>query len=168
MARVRPGSFLLLLALILAIGGAGCGADDTSPSAQPAPGVTTFAEGEFGSIPVMPQSEPIGERSDTEGVVAQSFKLRNGSPQAVYDFYADALAPEWTLVEEWHALGGAENPSYRAIWHKGQDRLVVTAAAAPTAAAGGAGESADPVVQYSLSLEPADADTFGATTTSTG
>lgn len=147
-----------LLALALAAVGA-CGDDDVGPEAQPAPGVTVFAEGDFGTIPLLPRSEPVGTRSEQGGVVAQSFRLRNAQPQSVFDFYRERLEPEWTLIEEPHPLGEAENPSFRGIWHRGQQRLVVSVASAD-ALGSGPGESDDPQIQYSLSLEPAGTDTF--------
>lgn len=151
----------LVFALVVAVGAAGaCGTDDRGdPATQPAPDVTVFAEGKFGSIPVMPLSEPAGTRNEKNDVVAQSFQLRNASPDSVFDYYADVLRPDWTLTQEPTALGEADNPSFRAIWTNGDHRLVLTTSGGNTLN-GEPGQSEIPVLQYSLSLEPLGADTF--------
>lgn len=150
----------LVFALVVAVGATGgCGSDDPRPATQPAPGVTVFAEGKFGSIPLMPLSEPAGTRTERNDVVAQSFQLRNASPDSVFDYYAGVLRPDWTLTQEPTVLGEADNPSFRAIWTNGEHRLVITTSGGPTLN-GEPGQSEVPVLQYSLSLEPLGVDTF--------
>ena len=97
MRRRQTGLHLLLAPAVsatLLLGACGDGDDggsDSGPEAQPAPGVTTFAEGDFDGIPLPPRSTPVGERAEEDGVVSQSFEVRNIPPQELLDFYAEAL-----------------------------------------------------------------------------
>lgn len=132
----------------------GCGGETEPPAAQPAEDEPIFVQGDFGEIPIHPLAEEAGERSEEDGVVAQSFEIRNTSRDALFSWYDERLEG-WTQEEAPHALGEAENASFRARWTRGDRRLIITVSEAPRTATDG-GTGPDLVLQYSLSLEPID------------
>ncbi len=128
----------------------GCGPGEKQPAAQPVPEVTTFERGRFDDLPVFFRSDPLGPRSEKDGVVTRSYKAEGASPEQVLEFYREALDYRWRMVSPIERLGVG---TFRADWEDGQYRLRVSATQAPAldASAG----SADPVLtQYSLTLRP--------------
>jgi hypothetical protein len=71
---------------------------------QPAPAVTTFEQGYFDDLPLPPRSEPVGERSEENGVVSRSYAVRDTSPERVLAFYSEQLAKS-AVVEPPHDIG---------------------------------------------------------------
>lgn len=142
LAPVLPA--LLLLGACGDGGGAG-----TGPEAQPAPGVTTFEEGDFDGIPLPPRSTPVSERVEEDGVVSQSFEVRNLPPEELLEFYTDAL-------EEHEVLEGPEEigvGTTRGRWEVDRRELTVVGQTAETLDDNpGAPEV---LTQLSLSLRPA-------------
>lgn len=140
----------LLVALLLVI--TGCGDDDGGAvddvEAQPSPDVTAFQEGDFDGIPLPPLAEEAGTRSEEEGVVVQSFFVRNRTPEDILRFYEEQLDAE--VVAPPRSTG----PSWRGIWLLDGRRLLVSALPAPTAD-GAEVERSDVVTQMSLELSPA-------------
>lgn len=148
----RPLIVVLLLAG--AVLGA-CGSDDGSRDrgdAQPAPGVTTFADGDFADIPLPPRAEPAGERSEQQGVVVQSFFVRDRTAEEVLQLYGTYFEGEGvaTLLPP-EPFG---NDAWRGRWLLDGRELLVSAAPAPSVDDGEV-EHADVVTQMSLELSPA-------------
>lgn len=147
-----PSRFQLqcVAGVALAVFAVGCGGgtDDRTTGAQPSPGVTTFEPGNFDEIPRHPRSEPLGERSDKEGVIAQSFSARDVRPSGVLEFYENRLENTWNLVSQPQEIGV---DTYRGTWAK--DNWILTVSATPA-------QTVDPdpaaqgtyFSQYSLSL----------------
>ncbi len=145
---IRRGSPLAAAAGLLALAASGCGSADTPPAAQPAPEVTTFEQGRFDDLPVFFRSDPLGPRSEKEGVVTRSYEASGASPEQVLEFYRDALAYRWRMVTPIERLGPG---TFRADWEDGQYRLRVSATQAP--ALDPSDDGAHPVLtQYSLTL----------------
>ncbi|MFP5327138.1 MAG: hypothetical protein ACLGHT_06630 [Acidimicrobiia bacterium] len=140
---------LAALACLVAISSS-CGRAGPDEGAQPAPAVTTFEQGRFDDIPLFPRSEPVGPRSEKDGVVARSYKALGASPEQVLDFYRDGLPSQWRMVTPLERLGV---DTYRADWEDGQYRLRVSATLEPLLR--GPNEASNAAVsQYSLSLHP--------------
>ena len=146
---VASASAVVALAVL-----AGCGDGDSdgesprTPEAQPAPGVTSFQEGDFEGIPLPSTATPVNERTEEDGVVAQSYEVRNATPEALMAFYADALA-EYDVLEEPEEIGVGTR---RGRWEYEERRLTVVAQTAETLEDNpGAPEV---LTQLSLSLEP--------------
>lgn len=144
---VRLGGLLLALTLV-----AGCGGDDADggggPEAQPAPGVTTFEEGDFGDVPLPPRSTPVSAQVEEDGVVSQSFEVRNAAPDELLGFYTDALA-EFEVLEEPESIGVG---SQRGRWEVDGRELTVVAQSAETLDDNPA--APEVITQLSLSLRP--------------
>lgn len=137
---------------MLALLFAACGDDGGDGAAQPAEEAATFVSGEFGDIPRPPLADEVGPRADIDGVIAQSFRVRNTSRDRIFAFYDERLEG-WQPEERPKQLGPAPDAAWRATWIRDDRRLVVTTSDAPTLAAP-TGASADPILQVSLSLEP--------------
>lgn len=135
---------LLLPAVALALLAA-CGGHER-PQARPTAGETAFAS-EFDDLPRHPRSEPLGERTEKDGVTARSFKVTGATPEEVLEWYLGNLRG-WQLREQPAAIGQG---TYRGRWARGAHFLVVSASEAPTLSSE-AGDDAP--AQYSLSLEP--------------
>ena len=136
------------IALLAAVSVA-CGSDPTDTNeTQPAPDVTTFEEGAFEQLPLYPDSEPIGARSEKDGVVTRSYKVQNVTVDMILAFYAERLeAAGWERAEP--AL--RENTESRADWVNDQHRLEISA----QDIRGPEDPPSDQhVVQYSLVLHP--------------
>ncbi len=134
--------------LALLIGG--CAPRDTDPAAQPAPDVTTFEQGRFDELPQFPRSDPVGPRTEKDGVVARSYRARGTSPEQVLEFYRDALDERWQMVTPIERLGPG---TFRAEWVADDYRLLVSATREGTLDA--PDDAANPAVaQYSLTLHP--------------
>lgn len=147
--RRRAAASAVAMALALAA----CGADDGSseeqtgsrPEAQPAPGVTSFTEGGFDELPIPPQADPVGPRSEKDGVVARSFDVRNTEVDEVVQFYEGQLSG-------WDQLGVEDvGSAVRADFERGGRGLRMTAQPAPTLSGD------DPRLQLTLQLGPRDA-----------
>lgn len=152
MTRTRLTTLLLALLSLFAVGA--CGDDgDRNPEATPAEDSSAFASGDFGDIPIHPLAEEAGEKTQTDDVVAQSFRARNLSQEQLFAWYDENLTG-WQQESPPKPLGEAPNASWRARWIRGDQRLIVTASAAPTLESPEGTD--DPVLQYSLSLEPQD------------
>lgn len=141
-ARLAAG----LLALVLA----GCGSGDGQPATQPAPGVSTFEQGRFDELPQFPRSEPLGPRSEKDGVVTRSYEARGTSPERVLEFYREALDEGWNMVSPIEKLGVG---TFRAEWVDEDYRLLVSATRGP-AIDPPDDASNEVVAQYSLALHP--------------
>lgn len=135
----------LMLAVALAFLPA-CGGDDR-PATQPTPDETTFQRGNFDDLPLHPRSEPLGERTEKNGVVARSYSTTGATPEGVLTWYRDNL-PGWRLDEPPAPIGA---DTYRGRWTRDSFFLVVSATAAPTLPND---RSEAIATQYSLSLEP--------------
>jgi hypothetical protein len=135
----------VLLAVLLVL--AGCGDDDGGAAdgteAQPAPDVTVFQEGDFDGIPLPPLADEAGERSEQDGVVVQSFFVRNRTPEDVLRFYEEQLDGEVVTSPE------ANGDAWRGTWLRDGRQLLVSAVPAPAA-----GDD-EVVTQMSLELSPA-------------
>ena len=150
----RLSLFVLALFLLVA---AACGDDgdsgDGDVNAQPAPGVSTFAEGGFDEIPRHPTSEELSPRNEQRGVVSQSYVVRNTTAERVLDFYRDAFT-DLSVLSDPQSIGVN---TWRGIWRMPDgDVLIVSATAEPGADTEQPGAPGDHDVQYSLSLGPAD------------
>ncbi len=155
MAPVRRTSAALILVLTgaLLVGACGDDAEQRGSGAQPAPGTETLEQGLFDEIPRFPRSEPLGPRSEEAGVVAQSFRARDASPQQILDFYTGNLEG-WNLVTPPQPPGETAS-TLRGEWAREQWLLTITASPAPTVE----GDNATAIVaysQYSLSLRRGD------------
>jgi len=155
MDRRRNASRHLLLptavaALLFGACGDGDSGGGSSPEAQPAPGVTTFAEGDFEGIPLPGRSTPVSERAEEDGVVTQSFEVTNFPPEELLDFYVEALA-EHEVLEEPEEIGVGTR---RGRWDVDGRELTVVGQMAETLDDNpGASEV---LTQLSLSLRPLD------------
>ena len=149
---------LLLLCAPVLLLACGSDADDGDVEAQPAPDVSTFAEGGFDEIPRHPTSEELSPRNEARGVVTQSYVVRNTTAERVLGFYSDVL-DDLTALSEPQSIG---SNTWRGVWRTADDDvLIVSATAEPGADAEQPGAPSDNDVQYSLSLGPADAQLEG-------
>ncbi len=138
------------VAFLLGMGLVACGRNGPDEGTQPAPAVTTFEQGRFGDIPLFFRSEPVGPRSEKDGVVARSYKATGASPQQVLEFYRDGLPPRWTMVTPIEKLGVN---TFRADWVDESYRLRVSATREPLLDRDD--DVVEPIVsQYSLTLHP--------------
>lgn len=139
--------------MAMAIVGA-CGDDPESPSAKPVPAVTSFGQGSFDEIPLLPQSDPLGPPSETDGVVTRSFDLRGTTPEEVLAFYADALEPDgWVPASAAEQLG---LDTFRGDWTNTESQSLLRVSATDTPALGGDEDRGGSVLtQYTLTLTPA-------------
>ncbi len=145
--KVRRSSLGLFLLLLL-VGGLGACGSKAADRAQPAPNVTTFEAGNFDGLPHPPRSEPLGERSDTGGVVTRSYRVAGTSPQQVLDFYVSELRGRgWVPGQAVESTGSA---TYRGTWTKQGNELSVSSTTAPTLGQGDSSSQA--YSQYSLML----------------
>ena len=148
-ALARP----VVIALTVAVASllSGCGGDSDPPEAQPAPGVSTFVAGRFDDLPLHPRSDPVGRRSETDGVITRSFATRGITTEGVLEFYADVLPDRgWTPVGQVEATGPA---AHQGDWASEGWQLRVSAIDATNLNVDGEG-SDDVVTQYSLVLTP--------------
>ncbi len=152
-SRHLPRTVILVVAgLLLGLLLGACG-DGKRRAAQPTPNVTTFEPGRFDDIPLFPRSEPLGPRSEKDGVVARSYMAKGTTPQQVLEYYRTSLNERWRLVSPIEKLGVG---TYRADWVSDQYRLRVSATEAPSVELDDASKNV--IVQYSLTLTPLVAD----------
>ena len=145
MARHRPAAAAAVLAVALAGAACGGGADQGT---QPAPDVTTFEQGGFDDLPLVPRSDPFGPRSETGGVVARTYRAVGVSPQGVIEFYRRVLPDAgWDPAEP----AFRNDTATRQDWVTADRRLEVSASPVPDRRDPSAPQDA---VQYSLVLRP--------------
>lgn len=151
---------ITLLLIMLATVGLLAGCDAASDEGtQPRPDVTTFEQGAFDDIPLLPRSEPVSQPSEENGVVARSFLVRNTPPEDVMSFYREQLA-EFSLLSDPGPIG---NNTFRGEWQLDQRRMLTVSATSAAAVDGVEGFSNEEVLtQYSLSLAPPPAEQPGA------
>lgn len=162
MQHARRKLTLLVAVVPLLLGAAACGDDGgADPEAQPAPGVTAFAQGDFSDIPLPPRTDAAGDRSEEDGVVARSYFVRNRTPEEVLDFYTDYFDTEGVPAVATPAPAGTE--AWRGRWLLDGRELLISATPAPTA------DDDEVVTQLSLRLASDAATDTGdpGTTTST-
>lgn len=149
--RRRPCSGALMAgAVAMSIAFASCSPSDEGT--QPAPAVTTFGQGDFEGLPLPPRSEPLGQRSEQDGVVSRSYAVRDTSPELVLEFYSQRL-PASAVVEQPHEIGVG---TLRGRWLLDGRELTVSATVDDTLEAiERFGEDAGVISQLSLSLGPA-------------
>jgi hypothetical protein len=125
-----------------------CGSADEREGTQPAPGVTTFEQGRFDDLPLLPDSDPLGPRHEQDGIVTRSYRTTGVTPEGVIDFYDRELsAAGWRMVEPEFR----EDTESRADWVVDEWRLEVSA----TQIDDRQNASSDRfTVQYSLVLRP--------------
>ncbi len=140
--RVRAFLSVGMAGLVLA----GCARDREREGAQPAPDVTTFEQGRFDDLPLFPRSDPVGPRSEKEGVVTRSFVAKGATPEQVMQFYEGRLKG-WQQVEPSHLVGTS---THRAKWALDNWFLEVSA----SAYASSIDDPLEAQVQYSLVLSP--------------
>ncbi len=135
----------LLATLLVLVALAGCSDREEREGAQPAPDVTTFEQGRFDDLPLAPRSDPVGLRSEKEGVVSRSYTAKGTTPEQVLRFYEQNLQG-WRQVEPVHQVGTS---TYRGTWAEGEWLLEVSAGTAPTV-----DDRPEVQAQYSLVLRP--------------
>ena len=93
--------------------------------AQPAPGGTAFTDAEFDDIPIPRGATEVGEKTERDGAIAQSFTVTATSPQEIMDTFTNNLSGAgWENVEPVRSTG---TDSYAAAWVQGDNRLEVSA-----------------------------------------
>lgn len=139
----------LVLAAALAVAISGCGDGDDGPEAQPVPGASTFQEGNFDQLPRFPGAEGVEEPVVERDVTTQSFTTESATPGRVMDYYERELDEAgWRAAEPPQRIGAER--TYRGVWQKGDQELVVSA----TTFAGFDDPGGGRTTQYSLSLGP--------------
>lgn len=140
----------LIAVAAIAIAGAACTPSDEGT--QPGTDVTTFEQGDFNDIPLLPRSEALAPPNEEAGNVARSYVVRNTAPEDVLGFYEEQLAAS-ELVEEPASIGAN---SFRGRWRVDGNR-VLTVSATLASSLGDVPDIPDSeqTTQYSLSLAPA-------------
>ena len=140
----------LVAAAAIALAASACTPSDEGT--QPRPDVTTFGQGDFGDIPLLPRSEALSPPNEEAGNVARSYVVRNTAPEDVLDFYEEQLA-EFELVEEPASIGAN---TFRGRWRlEGERVLTVSANLANNLGDVPDIPDSEQATQYSLSLSPA-------------
>lgn len=134
-----------VVALLALLALAGCAVREEREGTQAAPDVTTLEQGRFDNLPLAPRSDPIGPRSEKEGVVSRSFTAKGTTAEQVVRFYEQNLRG-WRQVEPVHQVGTS---SYRGTWAQGGWLLEVSSGTAPAL-----DDPLEAQVQYSLVLRP--------------
>lgn len=154
--QLSPGSWRKAVASTLLIGSlaAACGGGpgEGDEGTQPAPDVSSFEQGRFDDLPLPTEAEPVGRRSEQEGIVTRSYEVPDLLPVDIIEFYEQALDEQgWTTVEIEEFSQGA-----RGDWSiEGYD-LRVSANEAPGLDEPGS----QPSTQLSLVLSPSSATTI--------
>ena len=149
----RPSRLGRAMASTLLVGAlvAACEDGDGDEGTQPAPGVSSFEQGRFDDLPLPTEAEPVGLRSEQEGIVTRSYEVPDMLPADVIEFYEQALDEQgWTVRQIEELPQGV-----RGDWEiEGYD-LRVSANEAPGLDAPGS----QPGTQLSLVLSPSSATT---------
>ena len=125
-----------------------CGGDDQRAGRQPAPDVTSLEQGRFDELPLLPDSEPFGPRTEKDGIVARTYRAAGVTPEAVVAFYERELpSAGWRPAEP---AFRADTES-RSDWVTDEWRLEVSSTRIEDRRAASADQV---VVQYSLVLRP--------------
>lgn len=140
---------LLVLVLAGAVAGWGSASDEGT---QPRTNVSTFEQGDFDDIPLLPTSEPLSPPNEEDGAVARSYVVRDTAPSEVIDFYVEQLAED-ELVAEPVEIGGQHLPGSLAA-RPGRILTVSATAANNLDAPADFSEGIETFTQYSLSLSP--------------
>lgn len=146
----RFAPILVAVAVVLL---ASCGGDDQDEQregTQPAPDVTSFEQGNFDDLPLMPTAEALGRRTEKDGVVSRTYEVRGSLPREVLDFYEDALPRQG-----WSPTGPVEDigrSAFRGEWET--EGWLVQVSSSPATGLDGDGDSNAVRSQYSLVLEP--------------
>jgi hypothetical protein len=128
--------------------GCGGGSDD----AQPRPDVTTFEDGQFDDVPLVPESDPVTPANQEAEVDARSYEVRNRTPAEVLQFYEQQLG--LPMVGEIENIG---NDTFRGRWEFPDGRtLTVSATPGETLEGGDNSAASQFFTQYSLVLAPAE------------
>lgn len=99
---------------------------DQAPGGEvPSPGITTFTAGGFDAIELPRGADEAAEKTERDGVIAQSFFARSTSPEQIMDFFADSLPLDgWTVAEPVSSRG---TDSIAGAWTKDGRRLEISA-----------------------------------------
>ena len=129
---------------------AACGAD-SDEGTQPRPDVTTFEEGTFDDLPLVPESDPVTPPNQENEVDTRSYVVRNTTPEQVLEFYEQQLA-EFTVVSAPDEIG---EDTYRGRWQLDGGRvLTVSATPGESLQSGDSAYAGEFLAQYSLTLAP--------------
>ncbi|HEV2070557.1 MAG TPA: hypothetical protein VGR26_12255 [Acidimicrobiales bacterium] len=149
-AMVGPRRVLTLLMAATSVIVAACGAD-SDEATQPRPDVTTFEEGAFDDLPLVPESDPVTAPNQEDGVDTRSYVARNTTPAEVLEFYEQQLA-EFTVVSAPEQIGEG---TYRGRWQLDGGRvLTVSATPGESLRSGDSPYAGEFLAQYSLTLAP--------------
>lgn len=144
----RPVVALVMAATLVLL--AGCGAD-SDEGTQPRPDVTTFEEGTFDGLPLVPESDTLTPPNQEDGVQTRSYVVRNTAPAEVLEFYEQQLA-ELIVVNAPEKIG---DDTYRGRWRlDGGEVLTVSATPGESLQNGDSAYARELLTQYSLSLAP--------------
>lgn len=164
----RSGLIALCAALVMVVAACGDGGSAGSPVARR--DRTTVATttrppftGDLADLPRPDGSRPVGDGSARGRYATQSYEVDGMTPEAILDFFAEAL-PErgWTEAEAPRRNGTA---AFEGGWVQADHHLRVTAVEA-----GGLGDAdgSTPPTQFSLELRPVASGDGGSGTASTG
>lgn len=142
MANGKRGAVVLFCAVAL------CACAGSDEGTQPAPDVTTFEQGRFDDLPLLPKSEPMGARTEKNDIVSRTYRAVGVTPEGVIEFYRRELpSAGWRETEP----GFREDTESRGDWVTDDWRLEVSSQRIDDRQ----NPSADQVVvQYSLVLRP--------------
>lgn len=151
-ATIGPRRVVPLVMAATSVLVAACGAD-SDESTQPRPDVTTFEEGTFDDLPLVPASDPVTPPNQENEVDTRSYVVRNTTPEQVLEFYEQQLA-EFTVISAPEEIG---EDTYRGSWQLDGGRvLTVSATPGESLQSGDSAYAGEFLAQYSLSLAPAE------------
>lgn len=149
--RGRAVLAALAVALLAAVGLGSCGSGQPGATkADNRDGLqATVFDGRFEQLPLMPRAEPVGDRSEKDGVTTRSYEVRGATTDSVMAFYQKVLPSKgWTVSQPVRASGTSTQVG---VWVTPSWRLRVSSNDAPAL-----GSAQDPTqsakVQYSLEL----------------
>ncbi len=132
---------------------AACGATEETPTtgSEYVPGRNVEGDEWVNGIPLYPQAEALNERTEKDGVIAQSFATDRVSPRRLIAWFETELArDDWAAIQGPYSIG---RNAYRGRWIKDRSELLVSTALGPQIdELRGVGDRA---TQFSLTLEPA-------------
>lgn len=138
----------LIAVAAIAIAGAACTPSDEGT--QPRPDVSTFEQGDFNDIPLLPRSEALSPPNEEAGNVARSYVVRNTAPEDVLGFYEEQLATS-EIVEEPASIGVN---TFRGRWRLDGGRVLTVSATLANLGDVPDIPDSEQTTQYSLSLSP--------------